>query len=182
MGGMNDNQIRTAIEMKDTKAIEFVMEMYSKLLWTVIGSILNNASNEEVEECVADVFFSFWQNPLAFDVERGSLKTYLAIIAKNKAIDRFRKLQKTYIVPFEDNMNLKSVDILSGVVNREMDEELLNAIHTFSEPDREIMIRRIYYEEKPAEISKAMSLQLRQVQNKIYRSKLLLKRLFLKGK
>ncbi|OAB38231.1 hypothetical protein PMSD_07660 [Paenibacillus macquariensis subsp. defensor] len=179
---MDDNQIRIAIETKDTKSIELVMEMYSKLLWTVAGSILKNASPEEVEECVADVFFSLWQNPLAFDAERGSLKTYLAIIAKNKAIDRFRKLQKTYIVPFEDNMNLKSADILSGVVNREMDEELLNAIQTFSEPDREIMIRRIYYEQKPAEISKALSLQLRQVQNKIYRSKQLLKRLFLKGK
>jgi len=179
---MNDTQIRTAVELKDTKAIEFVMELYSNLLWTVVGTILNTASTEEVEECVADVFFSFWMNPLAFDEERGSLKTYLAMIARNKAIDRFRKLQKSYIVPFDDDINLGTEDVLSVVVNREEDEELLNAIHTFSEPDREIMIRRIYYEQKPAEISKALSLQLRQVQNKIYRSKQLLKRMFLKGK
>lgn len=175
---MNDMQLSEAVANKDAKAIELVMEMYSKLLWTIISSILKTAPLEEIEECVADVFFSFWHNPIAYDEKRGSLKTYLAIIAKNKAVDRLRQYSRSTIVPFDDSMNLGAEDVLSDVVHREMGEELMAAIHAFAEPDREIMIRRIYYEQKPAEISTALSLQLRLVQNKIYRSKKRLRNLF----
>ncbi|MFC9709495.1 sigma factor [Paenibacillus sp. NPDC056933] len=83
---MKEDQIRKAVARRDHEAMEWVMNQYAGLLWKIVYSILHNASSEEIEECVADTFFAFWQNPLSFQPERSSLKNYLATIAKHKAI------------------------------------------------------------------------------------------------
>ncbi|WP_307216647.1 hypothetical protein [Paenibacillus tundrae] len=60
---VNEEQIRHAIVRGDAEAMEWVMDQYAGLLWKVAHSILYQASTEEIEECVADTFFTFWQNP-----------------------------------------------------------------------------------------------------------------------
>jgi RNA polymerase sigma-70 factor (ECF subfamily) len=38
-----------------------------------------------------DVFMQLWRNPGAFDASRGNLGAWLAVIARNRAIDAIRK-------------------------------------------------------------------------------------------
>ncbi len=53
-----------AIKNGDEAAIARAMQKYSKLLWSIAGAVLINAASEqEIEECVADVFIYLWQNP-----------------------------------------------------------------------------------------------------------------------
>ena len=86
---MHDEAIVAAIKSGDETAIHEVILKYSKLLWSIVNSILCHvASDQDVEECVADVFVHLWQNPDKFDPHRGRLKSWLSMVARSRAIDR----------------------------------------------------------------------------------------------
>ena len=42
------------------------------------------------EEVVQDCFAQLWKRPRAFDERRGSLRTYIAMLARSRALDRWR--------------------------------------------------------------------------------------------
>lgn len=42
------------------------------------------------EEVVQDLFLHLWRNPRSFDARRGSLRSYVAMLAKSRSIDRWR--------------------------------------------------------------------------------------------
>lgn len=173
---MKEEQIRKAIANRDPEAIEWVMNQYARLLWTIAHSILHNVSNEEIEECVADTFFTFWQHPESFQTERSSLKNYLATIAKNKAIDRYRKIIRKSEITYEEQIHsVDTEDVLLQLISKENVMELERMIYSFPELEREIMKRRFYNDQKPHEISEDLSLHVRQVHNKLYRSRQRLK-------
>jgi RNA polymerase sigma factor (sigma-70 family) len=48
-------------------------------------------SKECAQEIVCDVFVYVWQNAHTYDSTRGSVRAWLAIITRNRAIDRVRK-------------------------------------------------------------------------------------------
>ena len=50
--------------------------------------VLNDAG--AAEEVVQDCFAQLWTRPWAFDARRGSLRTYIAMLARSRAIDRTR--------------------------------------------------------------------------------------------
>ncbi|MBU5351960.1 sigma-70 family RNA polymerase sigma factor [Paenibacillus barcinonensis] len=169
---MNEEQIRKAIANRDPEAMEWVMNHFAGLLWKIAHSILHDASNEEIEECVADTFFAFWQKPEAFQTGQSSLKNYLGTIAKHKAIDRYRKINRRNELTYDEHVHSAGTqDVLMQLISKENDAELEQMIESFPEPDREIVKRRFYNGQKPHEISEALSLQIRQVNNKLYRSR-----------
>ena len=72
---MKDEKLIDAISKGDESAIKYIIEKYSKLLWSVVLPILETVSSEEdAEECIADVFIYLWEQPSRFDSSKGSLK------------------------------------------------------------------------------------------------------------
>ena len=70
---MNDKKIISAIEARDEQMLAFVVQKFSKLLWKIAASILINAASvQDVEECVADVFIYLWQYPESMILTRRS--------------------------------------------------------------------------------------------------------------
>ena len=60
---MSDVQIIDGIKNGNEAAMGYAMDKYSKLMWSLAATILvNAASAEDIEECVADVFVYLWQN------------------------------------------------------------------------------------------------------------------------
>ena len=151
---------------------EKIVNKYSKLLWSVAARILGGIGNEQdAEECVADVFIDLWFDPKAFDSSRGSLRTWLCIKCRSKAIDRFRKI----MAHITDELSAEIVSDMIGpddrVIGKEDMSRLRNAVMGLEEPSKEIMLRRFFVGQKPAEISAAMDMPVRKVENLIYRSK-----------
>lgn len=90
---MRDEAIIRAIQRGDEGAIAGVITRYARLMWSVAGSVLRGVgSDQDVEECVADVFVYLWQHPDKFDPRRGSLRSWLAVVARSQAVDRCRAL------------------------------------------------------------------------------------------
>jgi len=48
---------------------------------------------------------------------------------------------------------------------------LIAAVNALGEPDREILVRRYYYGQKPKEIALALNMSVKQVDNRLYQTK-----------
>ena len=171
--------IQKLIDGEDA-ASSYMIRAYSKLLWVIVGGILSKVgSRQDIEECISDVFVQLWMNPRAFNPEKGSLKTYLAVIAKSKALNAYRKLSKSKTVELDEADKLSDDDLLDCILENEKLGELYIAIANLTEPDKEILLRRYFYDEKPKSIAEHVSLPLKEVKNRLYQSKLRLRKMLL---
>lgn len=165
---LNDKKIISAIINRDEQMLAFVVQKYSKLLWKIVTPILmNGASVQDVEECVADVFIHLWQCPEKYDSDKGRLSAWLSMVAKSKAIDRYRQIIRKRELSIEDIVAESQIyaDIESTDVEN---ERLLSCIGELDEREKELIIRRYYYEQKPAEIAAVLDIPKKQVENKLY--------------
>ncbi|WP_320671607.1 sigma-70 family RNA polymerase sigma factor [Patulibacter defluvii] len=61
---------------------------------TAASAVLGPAGRRtEVEDVVHDVFLRLWREPARFDADRGSLATYVRMMARSRALDLLRHAQ-----------------------------------------------------------------------------------------
>jgi RNA polymerase sigma-70 factor, ECF subfamily len=93
------------IRAGDESAMGELYDRYSGVVYGVALRVL--ASTAAAEDVVQEVFLQLWRNPEAFDAERGRMAPWLAVIARNRAIDLLRKR------PMEEDID--ELPISSGV-------------------------------------------------------------------
>ena len=74
---------------RNEEALRTVIDTHGRLVFGVATRILGEASI--AEEVAQDTFVALWRRPGAFDPSRGSLQSFLAGVARNKAVDRVRR-------------------------------------------------------------------------------------------
>lgn len=79
----------SAIRSGDQSAMAALYDRYSSLVYSVALRVLGDTG--AAEDVLQDVFMQLWRNPGLFDSSRGSLGAWLAVIARNRAIDALRK-------------------------------------------------------------------------------------------
>lgn len=77
------------IRAGDEHAMAQLYDRYSPVVYSVALRVL--ADTGAAEDVLQEVFLQLWRNPAAFDSNRGSLGAWLAVIARNRAIDALRK-------------------------------------------------------------------------------------------
>ena len=169
---MSEKQMLTGLQSGDERALDAAILTYSRLLWSIARAVLHNiGTTEDMEECVADAFIQLWKSRAAISETRGSIKTWLCIAVKSRAIDRYRKIVRKNEVGLGKQIASCKAGLLDQTMDAVLQRELIAAIHALGEPDREIIMRRFYYQQKPKDISIALDLSIRQVENRIYRAK-----------
>ena len=169
---MKDEAVIRGIESRDGDVMNWVIEKYSRLLWPIADAVLKNVGNtQDVEECVADAFIHLWEHPEKFDPGRGKLRSWLCILVRSRAIDRYRELSRRWALPLEEAALAESAGMQELLLAAETRRELLAAVKALGEPEREILVRRYYYEQKPREIALALDMTVKQVDNCLYRTK-----------
>lgn len=169
---MKDEAVVIAIGNRKENAMNEVINKYSRLLWTIASAVLKNVGSEQdVEEVVADAFIFLWEYPGKFDPKRGSLKSLLCIVARSRAVDRYRELNRRSTLPLEEAVLADHFGMQEWLWQEETRRELLAAVNALGEPGREILVRRYYYNQKPRQIAVAMNMTVKQVNNSLYRSK-----------
>ena len=67
---------------------------------------------EDAEEVVCDVYTSVWQRAASYDATRGTVMAWLAVMTRNRAVDRIR--QRREAVSLDDDRNQSLVGSLVG--------------------------------------------------------------------
>lgn len=169
---MNDEKMIQAIRNRDEYAIGAVMDAYVKLLWSIAGQILHNiGAVQDIEECVADTFIYLWEHPEKYDARRGRLKTWLSVIARTQAINRCREIVKRNTVSLEETACIEQMGVVDTVLQADARRKLATAINALGAEEREILLRRYYYDQKPREIAFALNINVKQVDNRLYQTK-----------
>lgn len=180
---MKDEEIIRGIRNRDGAVMAALMTTYTRLLWKVAGEVLCGAGGEaDAEECIADVYIALWERPEAFDPTRGTLKSWLCMTARCKAIDRYRALSRSRTVPMEEVMEAVTDGVSETVMQEESYRELTEALNTLDEVERDILLRRYEAGQKPKAIAKALGLTVKQVDNTLYRTKQKLRQILTRSK
>jgi RNA polymerase sigma-70 factor (ECF subfamily) len=77
------------VKSGDEAAMAELYDRYSAVVYAVALRVLGDTM--AAEDVLQEVFLQLWRNPSAFDAARGSLGAWLAVIARNRAIDTLRK-------------------------------------------------------------------------------------------
>jgi RNA polymerase sigma-70 factor (ECF subfamily) len=79
----------SAIRSGDQSAMAQLYDRYSGIVYAVALRVLGDTG--AAEDTLQEVFMQLWRTPGWFDSSRGTLASWLAVIARNRAIDTIRK-------------------------------------------------------------------------------------------
>jgi RNA polymerase sigma-70 factor (ECF subfamily) len=84
-----DMALVAAIRAGEQSAMAALYDRYSSIVYSVALRVLGDTG--AAEDILQEVFLQLWRNPGSFDASRGNLGAWLAVIARNRAIDGLRK-------------------------------------------------------------------------------------------
>ncbi|MEG0471442.1 MAG: sigma-70 family RNA polymerase sigma factor [Solibacillus sp.] len=91
-----DEKIIRAIRQQQEHGVTMLLEQYGGLLRAIISKYIAGRP-QEIEECMADIVLSIWYHIDDYDESKNTFKNWIAVIAKFKAIDALRRLQRQQI-------------------------------------------------------------------------------------
>ena len=145
---MDDKIIIQKFFERNEEAISISKEKYGEYCTYIAHNILLN--HEDEEECMNDVLLAAWNSipPQKPD----NLKTYLGKLARNMAIDRWRKnkAQKRNtddsIMLFEEIEEMVGKNTVeSSIDSAELSAEISKFLRSIREIDRKVFVRRYWY-------------------------------------
>lgn len=170
----SENNFISGLRKKDESAIEFAIVLYLPVVKSSIIKVLYNIGrNEEIEECMNDVFLSVWNNIEKFSGNDPlDFKKWIYNISKFKAIDYYRKICKNKEVTLEQwgqQTENSAEDEFVALQDREL---LIKLINTLDPIDKTIFIMKFFWGTKSNEIADKLGITTSAVDNRIYRGKL----------
>ena len=166
------------LQLHNEKALMYVIDAYGGLLMAVIRRHLFSLP-ERQEECFDDVLLKIWQNISDFDEKKNSFKNCAAAIARYRAIDYLRQYQRELAtVSIEDAVIVREDNMLAGMIEQEISEEVEKMLSFLKPSDRELFLK-IYIEEKTVDqVSEETGMKREVIYNRLSRGKHKIRRQF----
>ena len=177
----DDNYIEL-LRRKDERALEYVVVKYGGLLRSILRNRLSLIP-DMLDECFDDVLMKVWEHADDYDETRCEFKSWLAAIARYRAIDYLRKARRE-----EEKMAGESIDDMVtepgaadpriAQIEDAIESEAEQMLSCLSPKDREIF-KRIYIDgDSIEEVSRDMDMPKEQVYNHTSRSKKRLRKIY----
>ncbi|GGE82873.1 sigma-70 family RNA polymerase sigma factor [Priestia taiwanensis] len=175
---MNERRILNGLADKELDALNQFIFQYSKLVYGVIGSILNEPNEKSsIEECYNDVLLLIWYKSEYYDEKKGSFKNWLISVVKFKALDYKRKYKTKQIEQqMEEVIIQDDIDLEKLLVKKEKRILVLQAINELEEIDRYIFKQRFLLDKSIDDISVALQMSTSAIYTRISRGKPKLKK------
>ena len=92
-----DRALVAAVTAGDRQALARLYDRYAPVLMAVGLRVLGVRG--EAEDLVHDVFLEAWQRARSYDPARGSVRTWLLVRLRSRALDRFRARNRSKLSP-----------------------------------------------------------------------------------
>jgi RNA polymerase sigma-70 factor, ECF subfamily len=159
----DDSVLVASTRRGDQEAFAILYDRYSRLVYSVALRVVRSAAI--AEDILHDIFLQLWRMPHQFDAARGNLGAWLAVIARNRGIDRIRK-QKCTVDP-EETVLLSPVDLSYEVERSTVVEKVREVLKAMPEAQR-LAVEMAFFEGKThVEIAAAMKEPLGTVKTRI---------------
>jgi RNA polymerase sigma-70 factor (ECF subfamily) len=84
-----DADLLKRISERDEAAMAAIFDRYAKMVYSIALRVLHDPA--EAEDVMQEVLIQIWRGPLSFVSGQGSLGGWLAVVARNRAIDVLRR-------------------------------------------------------------------------------------------
>ncbi len=119
-GAAGDEALLDRVKANDQSAMKDLFDRYGSLVYSVALRVLSDSA--QAEDLMQDVFFQVWRNPDSFVQGRGSLGAWLAVVARNRAVDVLRRRRPSD--PVEEVVLASSTNLASDVERSRMMEKV----------------------------------------------------------
>jgi len=173
-----EEKILALLMKKPEAGLEKLMNTYAGLIYTIVCNKLSAiCPKEDIEECVSSVFFEAFEKRACIDLSKGTIKSFLAIIAKRRAIDMFRKSMKehTTVLPLHTLGEITPEEAEGGTQPQGQCDRLdtrnllISSIKALGEPDTEIFIRKYYFGQSTKVIAGLMNFKENTIDKRVSR-------------
>ena len=169
-----DRELMARIKTRDTSALSELYDNYNRLLFGLILSILTK--REEAEDLLQEVFIKIWQNAEKFDLERGTVYTWVVTLTRNRSIDRLRsriyKEQKKQSTSLDDEdvfhpLYSEASDPLENTILKERAKKVHQALDQISEKQKKVLQVDYFSGMSQSEISEEFDIPLGTVKTRM---------------
>ena len=176
---MNEQKLLQKLKAGDRLALNRAMDMYTSYLAAVVWHTLGSAASaEDVEEVVSDAFLALWSH--REDLRSGSLKSWLAAVARNRAVDRLRAAPPVPL-PLDGLEEAGGANPAEDLERRLFASALRKAVEALPPPDDQLVLRYYYEEEKLKDIARDLGLSAPAAKSRLLRARRKLKEVLTKG-
>ncbi len=152
-------------------ALGFIIDQHEPAVSALVARILAGVgTSEDIEECVSDVFVAAWQGVADYDPTRGTVRTWLLMLAKYRALDMRRRFVRAR-QPEPEAPRPASDPVVEQLLSREQQHALVESIERLEPGVRAVVIRRYLAGMTIADIARDLGLARSTVDNRLSRGR-----------
>lgn len=169
---VRDDELLELLRSSPDKGLKSLMSQYGGLVYAVVKRNLSAPAvcPADVEECAADVFSEFYMDLDKYDPSKGSLKSWLCVIARHNAVDAARKCKQTLPLDEASEAVSDKESLERDFERQELRRAVLDEVKSLDEPDREILLRKFYLGESSKEIAARLKMSVSNVDTRTSRA------------
>ena len=161
---MIDQQIWSKIVESDVSALSILHDKYYYQLWLYARQITKDESI--ADELVSDCFIAIWNNRHKIIIEK-SLKAYLVLMVRNRAVSFLRKTKTNILV---DPKTIPDLEDEPELKNQEFYAELYKAIEKLPSQRRRILELAAFESLSYKEIANKLDISINTVKTQMGRA------------
>jgi RNA polymerase sigma-70 factor, ECF subfamily len=105
MEACSENEIVARVQAGHAEDFEYLVRRYQGPIFRIVANLVDNSM---VEDLVQDIFLIVFEKIQSFDSRRGSFRTWIYRIARNRALNARKKkreqlLQEEFVIPDKRN-------------------------------------------------------------------------------
>jgi RNA polymerase sigma-70 factor (ECF subfamily) len=136
-----DTALLQRIADKDSASFQKLYQKYGGLLFTAISQVLND--HHDSEDVMQEVLVQIWNKAHLYEPRKGKPLTWLATMARNRAIDRIRSKQRRSRLNDDFEVENKSVQpefddsVSEKLEDKERNQIIHKAVNRLTDDQRE---------------------------------------------
>ncbi|MGN1267013.1 MAG: RNA polymerase sigma factor [Dorea sp.] len=163
-----DEKILEILKQSQEEGAKLLVRKYYAIIRSVCAKKLKN--EEDIQECVNDVFAEFCLNYTRYDKEKSNLKNYLCTIAERRAIDRYRLNCRNEKIELEVQKKYKD-ELTSQENQAQTKKQLDEALDQLETLDKAILKKHYYEGLTYGEIAEELDMKYENVKKRGLRGK-----------